>query len=110
MRSPQSSRPGISPLVNGSSSFCSASKRHPVVDDETLALKYFSKAFGQRFPIYAASSAAEALEVLDVNAAEIGAVVTESADAEAPGVELLTIVRNKYRAKARILRRALLRF
>jgi len=74
-----------------------------LVDDETLALKYFSKAFGQRFPIYAASSAAEALRVLDEHAANIGAVVTDQRMPEATGVELLTVVRNKYPGTARIL-------
>ncbi|GAT34415.1 response regulator receiver domain-containing protein [Terrimicrobium sacchariphilum] len=74
-----------------------------LVDDEALALKYFSKAFGQRFPIYAASSAAAALQVLDEHAPRIGAVVTDQRMPEATGVELLTVVRNKYPGTARIL-------
>lgn len=74
-----------------------------LVDDEALALKYFSKALGRRFPIYSASSAAEALQVLDAHASSIGAVVTDQRMPEATGVELLTIVRNKYPDTARIL-------
>lgn len=74
-----------------------------LVDDEALALKYFSKAFGQRFPIYAASSAAEALQVLDEHAQRIGVVVTDQRMPEATGVELLTEVRNRYPGTARIL-------
>lgn len=74
-----------------------------LVDDEALALKYFAKALGRRFPIYAASSAAEALAVLDEHSAHIGAVVTDQRMPEATGVELLTVVRNKYPGTARIL-------
>ncbi len=74
-----------------------------LVDDEALALKYFSKALGGKFPIYAATSAAQALDVLDEHSARIGAVVTDQRMPEATGVELLTIVRNKYPGTARIL-------
>ncbi|CAN5717366.1 hypothetical protein BH09VER1_BH09VER1_34310 [soil metagenome] len=74
-----------------------------LVDDEALALKYFSKAFGNRFPIYSASSAREALRVLEVHHSHIGVIVTDQRMPESTGVELLKIVRNQYPNTARIL-------
>lgn len=74
-----------------------------LVDDETLALKYFSKAFGNRFPIYSASSAREALRVLETHHDDIGVIVTDQRMPESTGVELLKTVRNRYPNTTRIL-------
>lgn len=74
-----------------------------LVDDEALALKYFSKAFGDRFPIYSAASAREALEVLDSHHAEIGVVVADQCMPGCTGVELLKVIRSQYPHSARVL-------
>lgn len=74
-----------------------------LVDDEALALKYFSKAFGDRFPIYSAASAQEALRVLDTHHKDIGVVVADQCMPGCTGVELLKMVRNQYPHSIRVL-------
>jgi FixJ family two-component response regulator len=73
------------------------------VDDEALALKYFRRAFESRFKVFAASSADEALRVLEESHEDIGVIVTDQRMPEASGVELLRIVRQKYPRTVRIL-------
>lgn len=74
-----------------------------LVDDEPMALKYFSKSFGQRFRVYSANSAQEALEILEKHRDEIGVIVTDQRMPESTGVELLKVVRDRYPRTVRIL-------
>jgi CheY-like chemotaxis protein len=74
-----------------------------LVDDEARSLKYFRRAFADRFPIFAASSAAEALQVLARHHEEIGVIVTDQRMPESTGVELLRTVRREYPRTVRIL-------
>lgn len=74
-----------------------------LVDDEAQALKYFKKAFADRFTIFSAASAGEALAVLAEHHAEIGVIVTDQRMPESSGVELLRVVRRQYPRTVRIL-------
>ena len=74
-----------------------------MVDDEAKALKYFARAFGDRFPVFSAASAAEALEVLTERGDEIGVVVSDQRMPESSGVELLRQVRDRYPNTVRVL-------
>lgn len=74
-----------------------------LVDDEPMALKYFSKSFGQRFRIYAAGSAREALELLEKHRDQIGVIVTDQRMPESSGVDLLKEVRDRFPRTVRIL-------
>ncbi len=74
-----------------------------LVDDEAMALKYFARAFGDRFTIYAAVSPSEALDILAVHGNEIGVIVTDQRMPESSGVELLKTVRRKFPQTVRIL-------
>lgn len=74
-----------------------------LVDDEELALKYFTRAFQDRFVIHSAGSAQEALKVLEERHREIGVIVTDQRMPEATGVELLKVVRHRYPSTVRIL-------
>lgn len=80
-----------------------ATKGVLLVDDEALALKYFSKAFANRFTVFAAHSAAEALGVLERHHQEIGVLVTDQRMPESNGIELLRVVRQRYPRVVRIL-------
>jgi len=73
------------------------------VDDEAQSQKYFSKAFAHRFTVFSASSAGEALRVLEEHHAEIGVIVTDQRMPESSGVELLKVVRRLYPRTVRIL-------
>lgn len=72
-----------------------------LVDDEVKALKYFAKALGGRFSVLSASSAREALEIMEQR--EIGVIVTDQRMPESSGVELLGVVRDRFPHTARIL-------
>lgn len=74
-----------------------------LVDDEALALKYFTKTFGDRFPIYSAPSAQEALQILQTDHSAIGIIVTDQRMPDTTGIELLKTVRNQYPQITRIL-------
>lgn len=74
-----------------------------LVDDEAKALKYFARAFGDRFPVFSATSAAEALQVLTERGDEIGVVVSDQRMPESSGVELLRQVRDRYPNTVRVL-------
>lgn len=72
-----------------------------LVDDEVKALKYFAKALGSRFSVLSASSAREALEIMEQR--EIGVIVTDQRMPESTGVDLLGVVRDRFPHTARIL-------
>lgn len=74
-----------------------------LVDDEALALKYFTKAFANRFTVFAAASAKDALQVLEHCHEDIGVLVTDQRMPEASGIELLRVVRQRYPLVVRIL-------
>lgn len=74
-----------------------------LVDDEAAALKYFSKSFGDRFSVYSALSAEEALQILETHRDKIGVVVTDQRMPESSGVDLLRIVRDRFPLTTRIL-------
>jgi len=74
-----------------------------MVDDEAKALKYFARALGNRFPVHSATSAAQALEILEARADEIGVIVTDQRMPESSGVDLLRVVRDQYPRTVRIL-------
>jgi len=74
-----------------------------LVDDETQALKYFKKAFEDRFVVFSAASAKDALALLAEHSAEVGVIVTDQRMPEASGVELLREVRRQYPHVVRIL-------
>jgi len=74
-----------------------------LVDDEPQALKYFSKALGDQFPVLAAGSAREALALLETNRDAIGVIVTDQRMPEASGIELLKIVRDRFPHTVRVL-------
>ncbi len=74
-----------------------------VVDDEAIALKYFSRAFGSVFPVYSVGSAREAFEMLQQRGLEIGVVVTDQRMPDASGLDLLKKVREEFPTVVRIL-------
>lgn len=74
-----------------------------LVDDEAKAVKYFSKAFGNRFQVYAAGSADEALSVMEDKGDRIGVVLTDQRMPEVSGVELLKTVRDRHPHAVRVL-------
>ncbi len=74
-----------------------------VVDDEAIALKYFSRAFEDRFPVHSVGSAAEALRLLETLEGEIGVLVTDQRMPDASGLDLLKRVREEYPMVVRIL-------
>ncbi|MFO7957893.1 MAG: response regulator [Candidatus Brocadiia bacterium] len=73
------------------------------VDDEQQALKYFSKAFEKDFTILTAPNAAEAWDLLEENAADIGIVVADQRMPNETGVELLSKVRHSWPTIVRML-------
>ncbi len=74
-----------------------------VVDDEAIALKYFSRAFGDEFSIHTVNTAAGALSVLEEHHDSIGVVVTDQRMPESSGIELLQEIRDRYPSIVRIL-------
>jgi len=74
-----------------------------LVDDEPLTTKYFASWFSSHFPVFVASSADEALRVLEANADKIGVVVTDERMPEGNGVKLLETVRTRHPQTIRIL-------
>src|SRR6185295_11521531 len=59
------------------------------VDDEEKSLKYFTRAFGEKFSVYTATSAAEGYKVLEAHADEIGVLMTDQRMPGEKGVQLL---------------------
>jgi FixJ family two-component response regulator len=74
-----------------------------LVDDEAMALKYFSRAFAPRFTVFSAASTEEALRLLERHHEEIGVIVTDQRMPESTGVDLLKLVRKQYPHTVRIL-------
>lgn len=74
-----------------------------LVDDEAIALKYFSKSFGDRYSVYSAASASEALQLLELHHNRIAVVLSDQRMPESSGVELLKAVRSRYPRTVRIL-------
>ncbi len=74
-----------------------------VVDDEAIALKYFSRAFGDRFLVHSVGSASEAIELLERRSNEIGVLVTDQRMPDASGLHLLKRVREEFPMVVRIL-------
>lgn len=72
-----------------------------LVDDEVKTLKYFLRALGSRFRVFSAASASEALHIMERR--EIGVIVTDQRMPESSGVELLSVVRDRYPQTARVL-------
>ncbi len=71
------------------------------VDDEEKSLKYFRKAYEKDFKVITASSASEALKVLERESEGVGIVITDQRMPGQTGVELLGRVRN---IKSKIIR------
>ncbi len=74
-----------------------------LVDDEPLALKYFTKALGHRFRIHAVESVDQALKVLETQGGEIAVIVTDQRMPDTTGIELLRIVRDRFPHTVRVL-------
>lgn len=73
------------------------------VDDEENALKIFHRAFDQTFEVFTASSADEALKILEGNADRIGVVISDQRMPNQSGITMLTEVRRRYPDKIRLL-------
>ncbi len=74
-----------------------------MVDDEEIALKYFSRAFDDRFAIHSVLSTKEAMEFLEERGDEIGVLVTDQRMPDANGLDLLCRVREEFPTVVRIL-------
>ncbi len=72
-------------------------------DDESQALKYFAKAFGDTFRIQVASSAKEAWLIIEEKADEFGVVISDQRMQGERGVDLLASIQNQYPDIVRIL-------
>jgi len=67
-----------------------------LVDDESKTLKYFHKAFDNDFQTLTCQSAAEALHMLERQHNEIAILITDQCMPAQKGVDLLTIVSQRY--------------
>ncbi len=74
-----------------------------IVDDEPQALKYFQKAFSDKYEILTATSADEAEEIIFSGRHEIGVVVTDQRMPGRTGVSLLSNLRQRRPDIVRIL-------
>ena len=59
------------------------------VDDEEMSLKYFSRAFGDTYRIYTATSARDGLKIIQERGHEIGILMTDQRMPGEKGVWLL---------------------
>jgi two-component system probable response regulator PhcQ len=73
------------------------------VDDEDLALKYFTRAFAHKFPILTALNAAEGYRLLEQNREQIGLVITDQRMPGEKGVQFLERTRQLQPKAVRIL-------
>lgn len=73
------------------------------VDDEEQALKYFRKMMDKDFRVLTATSVAEAMVILEREAATIGVVITDQRMPGQYGVELLKTLRTRWPAIMRLL-------
>lgn len=78
-------------------------KRYHVlyVDDEEMSLKYFSRTFGNEFQILTASSAADALKLIQERGDEIGVLLT---DQRMPGEKGLQLLERARQLRPRMVR------
>jgi len=73
------------------------------VDDEEMALKYFTRAFENKFPILTALNAAEGYRLLEENRERIGLVITDQRMPGEQGVQFLERARRLHPKAIRIL-------
>ncbi|MGB7950502.1 MAG: hybrid sensor histidine kinase/response regulator [Candidatus Binatia bacterium] len=73
------------------------------VDDEEMALKYFTRAFGKRFRVLSASNAEEGYRLLEQHRNEIGLLVTDQRMPGEKGVQFLERARQLHPRAIRIL-------
>ena len=73
------------------------------VDDEEMALKYFTRAFGKRFRILSAANAEEGYRLLEQHRNEIGLLVTDQRMPGEKGVQFLERARQLHPRAIRIL-------
>lgn len=73
------------------------------VDDETQALKYFTKAFAKDFVILTAESVDQASAILEEESDKIGVLITDQRMPGKTGVDLLAHTRDRYPDIIRIL-------
>jgi two-component system probable response regulator PhcQ len=73
------------------------------IDDEEMALKYFSRAFSDDYEVFTASSGREGLELLRREADRIGIILSDQRMPGMQGAEVLGTVREEYPSKVRIL-------
>jgi two-component system probable response regulator PhcQ len=73
------------------------------VDDEEMALKYFARAFDNRFPILTAVNAADGYRLLEENRERIGLVITDQRMPGEKGVQFLERARQLHPRAIRIL-------
>jgi two-component system probable response regulator PhcQ len=74
-----------------------------LVDDEERMLKYFKRRFEKEFPVFCASNAIEAKNILNDRSHEIAVLITDQRMPGESGTELLTYVKNRYPTIVRIL-------
>ena len=73
------------------------------VDDEDMALKYFTRAFEHTFPILTALNATEGYRLLEQNREQIGLVITDQRMPGEKGVQFLQRARQLHPKAIRIL-------
>ena len=73
------------------------------VDDEEMSLKYFSRAFGDTYRIYTATSARDGLKIIQERGHEIGILMTDQRMPGEKGVWLLEQTRQLHPQILRIL-------
>ncbi len=78
-------------------------KRYAIlyVDDEEMSLKYFVRAFGERFRILTATHARDGLQVLEANKDEIGVLMT---DQRMPGEKGVWLLEKARQLRPRVIR------
>lgn len=73
------------------------------VDDEQRAGKYFETRFAPQFPVFIATSAAQALEILSARGDQIGVVVSDERMPGCTGVQFLAEVKTRHPKLVRVL-------
>ena len=73
------------------------------VDDEEMSLKYFARAFGNKFRVLSAANAAEGYRLLERHRNEIGLVMTDQRMPGEKGVQFLERARQLHPRAIRIL-------
>ncbi len=73
------------------------------VDDEEMSLKYFARAFGNKFRVLSAANAAEGYRLLELHRNEIGLLMTDQRMPGEKGVQFLERARQLHPRAIRIL-------